>query len=99
MVATPPTLDQSLTSRLAVDRTTGQASRQGAGRPGNAVMLFAGGMIGLALAKEILRRLGEQPVIVQAKQISHTEEALSLAVLVRVLQQIGVRALGYRPPV
>jgi hypothetical protein len=99
MVATPATLEQSLTSRLAVDRTTGQAARQRAGRPGNAVMLFAGGMIGLALAKEILRRLGEQPVIVQAKQISHTEEALSLAVLVRVLQQIGVRALGYRPPV
>jgi hypothetical protein len=96
MVATPATLDQSLTSRLAVDRTAGQAARQ---RPGNAVMLFAGGMIGLALAKEILRRLGEQPVIVQAKHISHTEEALSLAVLVRLLQQIGVRALGYRPPV
>jgi hypothetical protein len=97
MVATPATLDQSPTSRLAVDRTAGQAAARQ--RPGNAVMLFAGGMIGLALAKELLRRLGEQPVIVQAKHISHTEEALSLAVLVRLLQQIGVRALGYRPPV
>lgn len=56
--------------------------------------LFVGAIIGLACVKEILGRIGGNPVTVQARSVSRADTAFATAVSLRMLARIGSRVLG-----
>ena len=56
--------------------------------------IFVGALIALAAVKEIIHRLGEQPITVQARGISRADTTLGIAVLVRALERVGRAVLG-----
>lgn len=62
--------------------------------PGYGWTLFVGAIIGLAVVKELLGRLGENPVTVQARSASRADTAFVTAVSLRMLARIGSRVLG-----
>ena len=74
------------------------AERDGA--PGNGLALFLGAVIGLALLKEMLGRIGSSPVTVRARSVSQSvsrsEAGFSIAVLLGTIVRIGARILGSR---
>ena len=53
-------------------------------------------MLALALVKEIVRRMGDNPVTVKVRGVSRDDTAVSIAVLLRMLERIGASALGSR---
>ena len=62
--------------------------------PGYGWTLFVGAIIGLACVKEILGRIGGNPVTVQARSVSRADTAFATAVSLRTLARIGSRVLG-----
>lgn len=66
--------------------------------PGYGWTLFVGAIIGLACVKEILGRIGENPVTVQARSVSRADTAFATAVSLRMLARMGSRALGIPAP-
>ena len=68
--------------------------------PGYGWTLFLGAIIGLALVKEMLGRMGASPVTVRARSVSRSvsrrETAFSIAALVGTIGRIGARVLGSR---
>ena len=68
--------------------------------PGNGFALFLGAIIGLALVKEMLGRVGSSPVTVRARSVSRSvsrsEAGFSIAVLLGTIARIGARILGSR---
>jgi hypothetical protein len=55
-----------------------------------------GAIIGLALVKEILGRIGGHLVTIRARSVSRADTAFSIAVLLGMLERIGARVLGIR---
>lgn len=62
--------------------------------PGYGWTLFVGAIIGLAFVKEILGRIGDNPVTVQARAVSRADTAFATAVSLRMLARMGSRVLG-----
>jgi hypothetical protein len=91
-------MEQPLTAQRAVSRRTGQPALEPDEAPGYGWTLFVGAIIGLALVKEILARIGENPVTIEARSLSRSvsrrDTAFSTAVLLGMLERIGARVLG-----
>ena len=95
----PPTTKQALTAQ-AVGKKVGEPAVERDEAPGYGWKLFLGAIIGLALVKEILGRVGASPVTVRARSVSGSvyrrEKVFSIAALVVTIERIGARVLGGR---
>lgn len=98
MVPTRSTHKDPPAGELVADGRAGQTRLEPVGRPGNAWMLFAGGLIGFALVKEVFGRVWRHPAIFRARHASRDEEAFSVALLLGLLQRVGARVLGSARP-
>ena len=88
----PPTSMQRA-SGMSRSTSTDMAPRR-ATRSAEGWTLLVGAIIGLALVKEILTRIGGNPVIRRPPSLSRASGAFSIAVLFGMLKRIGVRAAG-----
>jgi hypothetical protein len=95
MAPTPGTHGHAASGGLASDMSAGQPGLEAVGRPSGAWLLFAGVLVGSALAKELFRGVWRHPAFLRARHLSRSEEAFSATVLMGLLQQIGARVVGY----
>ena len=95
----PPTTKQALTAQ-AVGKKVDDPAVERDGAPGFGWALFLGAIIGLALMKEMLGRIGGSPVTVRARSVSRsvarTEKVFSIGAIVGTIARIGARVLGSR---
>lgn len=92
----PPTTEQLLTTQRAVGRKIGEPAIERDEAPGYGWTLFVGAIIGLAFVKEMLGRIGENPVTVQAGPSPAPTRLSQPPLLLRMLAGIGSRVLGIR---
>ena len=95
----PPTTKQGLTTQ-AVSRKLDEPAVERDEARGYGWTLFLGAIIGLALVKEILGRIGASPVTVRARSVSRSvhrrDKIFAIAALVGTIERIGARVLGSR---
>ena len=78
----------------SMQRASGMRSSRPSPSAGEGWPLLVGAIVGLALVKEILTRIGGTPVIRRPPSLSRASGAFSIAVLFGMLKRIGVRAAG-----